>query len=239
MTGRLAAALAAGALFVVQLTPSMTPMQEQPSLPQATPFVIVAMGDSTTAGTPLFKSSIEDPPDGSGDPTSAYAYWLVHAHPEWRLRNRGVNGERSDEIAARFERDAITDRPHVVVLIAGVNDVYQGRPVEHVTTELRGMYDRAREAGIPVVAGSIVPFNTATAEQNAKMHEINEWIKAQAKRDPNLSFVDTRKAVAAKDNPDKLASSGDNLHPDIAGYRKMAEAIEVVLVRVLKAGSAA
>jgi len=46
------------------------------------PVVIVAMGDSTTAGTPAFKSPIEAPPDGSGNEQSQYAYWLVDQHRE-------------------------------------------------------------------------------------------------------------------------------------------------------------
>jgi hypothetical protein len=55
--------------------------------------------------------------------------------------------------------------------------VYQGRPVDHVTTQLDGIYRRALGLGIRVVAGSIVPYNTATADQNARMHAINDWIK--------------------------------------------------------------
>ena len=55
---------------------------------------IVALGDSTTAGTPLFKSPIEAPPDGRGDERSQFAYWLMQRQPEWRVLNRGVNGER-------------------------------------------------------------------------------------------------------------------------------------------------
>ena len=98
---------------------------------------IVAMGDSTTAGTPGWKSPIEAPPGGAGDETSQYAYWLMKAHPEWEVLNRGVNGERSDQILARFDRDVIAEKPAAVVIIAGVNDVYQGRPAEVVTANLR------------------------------------------------------------------------------------------------------
>jgi RNA polymerase sigma factor (sigma-70 family) len=54
-------------------------------------------------------------------------------------------------------------------IIAGVNDVYQGRSADSVTAQLRAMYDRAKAAHIPVIAGSIVPYNTATPEQNARM----------------------------------------------------------------------
>jgi len=187
--------------------------------------LIVALGDSTTAGTPLFKSPIEAPPSGEGDERSQFAYWLTQAHPDWRVLNRGVNGERSDQIAARFDRDVVAHAPRLVVIIAGVNDVYQGLPPERVTRELRAMYDRARDAGIPVVAGSIVPYNTATPDQNARMHAINAWIAGEATRDPNVTFADTRRAAAAPDDLDRLASSPDELHPDVDGYRRMAECL--------------
>jgi lysophospholipase L1-like esterase len=195
---------------------------------------IVALGDSTTAGTPGFLSPIEAPPNGRGDRTSQYAYWLVQAHPEWEVLNRGVNGERSDQIAARFARDVIDVPPAAVIIIAGVNDVYQGRDVEHVTAELRTMYDRAAHAGIRVVAGSIAPYNTATPDQNDRMHRINDWVRQQVRTDPAVAFVDTRAAVAASGNPDRLAESPDGLHPSPQGYRLMADAIQPVLEGVLR-----
>ncbi len=194
---------------------------------------IVAMGDSTTAGTPGWKSRIEAPPAGSGDETSQYAYWLMRAEPAWEVINQGVNGERSDQILARFERDVIAEKPAAVVIIAGVNDVYQGRPVEHVVEGLRTMYDRGRRMNIPVVAGTIVPYNTATPEQNARMHEINAWIRDTAGKDPAIAFVDTRAAAAAPGNIDRLFESPDELHPSAAGYRRMADAILPVLRSVL------
>lgn len=194
---------------------------------------IVAMGDSTTAGTPGFLSPLEAPPVGRGDETSQYAYWLARAHPEWEVMNRGVNGERSDQVRARFERDVIDAKPHAAVVIAGVNDVYQGRRARDVTEQLRWMYDRARAARIPVVAGSIMPYNTATADQNARMRQINEWIRKQA-ADPVLTFVDTRAAVAAPGRPDVLTDTPDGLHPSPAGYRAVAEALRPALERLLR-----
>src|SRR5262245_13595951 len=155
--------------------------------------LIVALGDSTTAGTPGFLSPIEAPPDGKGDVTSQYAYWLMQWHKDWTVLNRGVNGERCDQIAARVDRDVLADKPDVVVIIAGVNDVYQGRPTDHVKTQLAALYARARDAKIRVVAGTIIPYNTATPAQNAAMHEINVWIRLEAER-LKMSYVDTRAA---------------------------------------------
>jgi len=197
---------------------------------------IVCLGDSTTAGTPLFKSPIEAPPDGDGDERSQFAYWLRRAHPDWTVLNRGVNGERSDEIAARFDRDVLAHAPSVLVIIAGVNDVYQGRDVTHVQSQLAAMYARARAASIPVVAGAIVPSNTATHEQNARMTAINAWISEEAHRNTHLRFVDTRSAVASPDDPHRLAGSPDGLHPDIDGYRRMAEALAPAIEQALTAG---
>lgn len=189
----------------------------------------MAMGDSTTAGTPGWKSRIEAPPAGAGDETSQYAWWLMHDERDWQVLNHGVNGERSDEIAARFERDVIDHRPSEVVLIAGVNDVYQGREAQHVIDRLAEMYRRAAEQKIVVIAGTIVPYNTATAEQNRRMREINEWIRKRAAEDDNVTFADTRAAVAAPGDPDQLFESPDGLHPSPGGYRRMAEVIRSAL----------
>ena len=219
-------------IFSVTAVTSLTLKHRSPLMPHTTTR-IVAMGDSTTAGTPGWKSPLEAPPAGAGDETSQYAYWLMLAHPEWEVLNRGVNGERSDEIRGRFERDVVEAKPAVVVIIAGVNDVYQGRPAAHVIEQLRSMYSRAAEAGIRVVAGTIIPYNTATRDHDARMREINDWIRQHAGTVSGVAFVDTRAAAAAADNPDRLFESPDQLHPSAAGYRRMADAIRMVLERML------
>lgn len=212
-------------------------MSHQPAISHdtmQTPVVtIVALGDSTTAGTPAHQSPVEAPPGGSGNVESQYAHWLMQAHPDWRVLNRGVNGERSDQIRARFARDAVQPRPAVVVIIAGVNDVYQGRSAESVEQELEAMYDAARAVNIAVVAGSIIPFNAATADQNARMRLVNDWIRGYAAGHAGVVFCDTRAAVAAPGQPDRLVSSSDDLHPSPEGYRKMADALEPAITIAL------
>jgi lysophospholipase L1-like esterase len=191
---------------------------------------IVAIGDSTTAGTPGFESPLEAPPNGSGDVESQYVYWLMQAHDDWRVLNRGINGQRSDEIRARFQRDAIDERPDVVVIIAGVNDVYQGGSAAAVANELELMYTAARDARIVVVAGSIVPYDTAGAGENAQMRAVNAWIRSYAAAHPDdVVFCDTRAAVAAPGQPDRLLSSPDGLHPSPDGYRRMAGALDAAI----------
>jgi acyl-CoA thioesterase I len=194
---------------------------------------VIALGDSTTAGTPAFKSPIEAPPSGAGDVRSQWAYWLMQTHPDWRVLNRGVNGERTDQIRARFAHDVAAAGPDLVVIIGGVNDVYQGRSPEAAERELELMYDAARAARIPVIAGSVIPFDVATPEQNARMHALNQWIRNYAASHKDVVFCDTRAAVAAPGDADRLASSPDGLHPTVDGYKLMADALEPVIRSVL------
>jgi lysophospholipase L1-like esterase len=194
---------------------------------------IVALGDSTTAGTPGFLSPLEAPPDGDGDITSQFAYWLARTHPEWRVLNRGINGQRSDEIRARFERDVVAAGADAVIVIAGVNDIYQGRPAESVERELASIYEAALARRMALVAGTIVPYNTAGGDENARMRAVNDWIRQYAARHPEVVFCDTRSAVAASGAPDRLESSPDGLHPSPDGYRRMALALEPAVVRAL------
>jgi lysophospholipase L1-like esterase len=197
--------------------------------------IVVCLCDSTTAGTPGFKSPLEAPPDGEGDVESQYAFWLTKAHPDWCVLNRGVNGERSDQIRARFARDVVGAAVDLVVIIAGVNDIYQGLSAEHVEAELEAMFDAARSAPrpIPIVAGTIMPFNTATGEQNRRMHAVNDWLRRYATKHPDVAFCDTRLAVSSALDLDRLQSSPDGLHPSPDGYRRAALALEPVICEAL------
>jgi lysophospholipase L1-like esterase len=195
---------------------------------------IVALGDSTTAGTPGYRSALEAPPNGSGNVESQYAYWLMRSHRDWQVLNRGVNGERSDQIRERVRRDVVDAHPAVVVVIAGVNDIYQGRSAESVERELQAIYSAARAEKIAIVAGTIVPFNVATADQNARMREVNDWIRTYAAaHEADVVFCDTRAAVAAPGQPDRLLSSPDDLHPSPDGYKRMAAALEPAISRAI------
>lgn len=191
---------------------------------------IVGLGDSTTAGTPGFLSPIEAPPNGRGNIESQYAYWITKKHVGWTALNRGVNGERSDQILARFERDVLEEKPEYVIILAGVNDVYQGYPTSFVKNNLLKMYRMAKEAGIRVVAATILPYNTASPKASAAIAELNTWIHSTSK-ELGILFCDTHGAVANPKDSTRLRGSPDELHPDINGYKSMGEALEKVIAR--------
>src|SRR5205814_9863249 len=133
--------------------------------------VIVGLGDSTTAGTPAFRSPLEAPPHGDGNSESQYAYWMMQAHPEWTVLNRGINGQTAAQIRARFDRDVRQARPSYAIILAGVNDIFSGSEAESVERELAAMYADALDAAIVPVAASVLPYDRATPRATAARSE--------------------------------------------------------------------
>ncbi len=185
---------------------------------------IVGIGDSTTAGTPNFLSPLEYPPNGKGDSESQYSYRMMKLHPEWRVLNRGINGERSDQIRVRFQRDVLAAKPDYAIILAGVNDVYQGFLPDQVKQNLNLMYASVLLEGIMPLAATILPYNTMSRQAYSSIIGLNEWIKTTA-RQVKFPFCDTYTAVVDPDHPGKLRGSPDGLHPDVSGYRSMGEAL--------------
>ncbi|MDE2141595.1 MAG: hypothetical protein KGJ84_04195 [Elusimicrobia bacterium] len=193
--------------IVLLLMAASLPLSAAPA-----PALVVALGDSTTAGTPAFRSPLEAPPDGRGDAQSQYAYWLM----------------RADEIRARFPRDVEAVHPRFVLILAGVNDVYQDRPLADAEGDLLWMYRRAKALGIIPVAASVLPFTRATPAQNRRLAELNAWIRDAAARE-KIPFCDSARAVGDPKDPRRLKGSPDGLHPDVAGYRALGEAFAKTL----------
>ncbi|HTL70212.1 MAG TPA: GDSL-type esterase/lipase family protein [Candidatus Eisenbacteria bacterium] len=195
--------------------------------------VILALGDSTTAGTPFFSSPAEAPPDGRGDPRGQYAYWIEKARPQWRVVNLGVNGERTDQIRRRLGPALDAWKPRALVLLGGVNDLYQDYPAEHPRENLEAMYREASSRGVEVVACTILPYDGQGQLVRERMQETNRWIEAYS-REHGLGFCDTAGAAADPADPSRLGGSPDGLHPDIEHYRRMGEALIPAIEAVLR-----
>lgn len=187
-------------------------------------FRIIALGDSTTAGTPLFLSPIENPPNGSGEVKNQYTYWIQQQHPDWEVLNAGVNAERIDQIAKRLQRDVFSKNPDLIIFMAGVNDVYQGESEKVIYQRLSEVYQSIHEKNIPFIACSILPYNSANAKTLHKIQTINQWIRENAPKWGG-AFCDTYQAVEHPSNEGKLIATSDGLHPDIQAHQLLAQTL--------------
>jgi lysophospholipase L1-like esterase len=60
---------------------------------------------------------------------------------------------------------------------------------------------------------------------------VNDWLREYAGQHPEVAYCDTRAAVSAPSDPNRLLSSPDDLHPSAEGYKRAAQALEPVIVR--------
>ena len=183
---------------------------------------IVGLGASMTAGTPGFFSPRERPPAGEGNPESQYAYWMMKKHPEWEVLNRGMRGQRTDQILMRFGYDVLDNHPHWVILLAGTNDLYQGRSIVTALENLKEMIRRANEAGIRTAVCTLPPLGLGSAEVKRAILNYNESIRREAARRGAI-LCDVYPLMENPRRQGFLESSPDDVHPDPAGYRKLGE----------------
>lgn len=106
---------------------------------------IVAIGSSSTAG------------DGASSPRHAYPAQLaaelarLWPHAKLEVLNRGIGGERTRHMLARFDRDVLAEKPDLVIWQVGTNESLAGGPIPTMTALIHEGIDRLRRAGIEVV----------------------------------------------------------------------------------------
>jgi lysophospholipase L1-like esterase len=179
--------------------------------------VVAALGDSITAGSPLW-----DPAAESGDPTSQYEYWAAMKDPTLEFRNCGVYGERTDEIAARLKRCA--DGADVLIVQGGINDIAQGGSVERAAENLLGMVQAGKSRGLRVALAELLPWNNGYPGADPEIRRLNELIEGiGASEDvPVLPFYAT---LEDDEQPGRMRErwTDDGDHPSIEGYRRLGE----------------
>ncbi|MFY9299578.1 MAG: alpha/beta fold hydrolase, partial [Candidatus Nitrosotenuis sp.] len=117
---------------------------------------------------------------------------------------------------------------HAVIVLAGVNDLYQGYSPDWVKRHLSAIYERALQENIRVIACTILPYNGSGPAVTARMREVNDWIRSTSAQQ-GLGFCDLFRLLEDPKQPGNLISTADGLHPDPEGYRRMGEALADVL----------
>jgi len=182
--------------------------------------VVACLGDSITAGSPLWDpdAAVRARIGDQLDERSQWEWWAARQDGRLELRNHGVYGERTDQIAARLA--AAASGAHVLIVQGGINDVAQHAPVEQAGRNLRAMLERGRELGLAVAVADVLPWNNGDARAARDIVRLNELIHALGA--PVLPFHAT---LVDPERPLRMRAecTDDGAHPSIEGHRLLGE----------------
>lgn len=195
--GKIFAGLALAAVGALSVTWRMTRDDEIPRRPIDRSTVVV-LGDSITEG---------------GD-------WS-HLLPEQEVANRGYSGFTTAQLVA-VSQDVARSKPAVVYLLAGTNDIRDGRSPEWSERHLERILDHFRQAApeTTVVVQTVLPRSDAVDE----VTRLNDTIVALA-ASRNLPLLDLHPIFDDGNGGLRPAETTDGIHLTDVGYEKWAEVI--------------
>jgi lysophospholipase L1-like esterase len=216
---------------------------------------IIAFGDSITDGA-------RSMPDANHRWPDHLATRLLSQGITMGVLNAGIGGNRvlneapvpvgADVRAvgaginalARFEHHVLSlpGATHVIVL-EGINDIGNARAnptpsASDLIAAHKQLIEQAHARGLKTIGATLTPFWGAayyTEVGEAKRQAVNEWIRTSHAYD---GVIDFDKATRDPADPKKFLErydSCDYLHPSDAGYKAMADAIDLSLFKTARA----
>ncbi len=195
---------------------------------------IVAFGDSITDGATSTPGTNRSWPSVLAERLQANT-----ATRDLAVVNLGISGNRvlSDgagvSALARFDRDVLSQGgARWLMILEGINDI-NGRAQNPITADdlivaMKQMIERAHTHGIKVIGCTLTPAGAGTGPGEEMRAAVNDFIRKGGAFDAVVDFE------AAVRDPDSAApqfkpafNNGDRLHPNDAGYKAMADAIDL------------
>ncbi len=168
---------------------------------------------------------------------------LAEAFPDKPYVNRGIGAQVTAQMLVRFEQDVVALKPAAVVILGGTNDVsgfLQIETPETILANITAMADIADARGIQVVLCALLPVNNYGKDRDymtrerppATLRAINDRLRALASA-RDYAFADYAAAVVDERGLLTDAYTGDGLHPNAAGYARMAPVVRAAIAEAL------
>jgi lysophospholipase L1-like esterase len=189
----------------------------------------LAFGDSITAGVVATFNPAGSPPyllrsltDTSYPSVLQQLLRQRYSTQTVTVLNEGKGGERAVDGVGRAFSVFNANRPEVVLIMDGYNDLGIGEAgIEPAISAINDMVKDARFRGARVFVATLTPppVNVNRGISNTTIVRFNDRLKAMA-RGENAVLVDVYAAFAPDPN---RYNSDDGRHPNEAGYRLIAE----------------
>ena len=205
---------------------------------------VVTLGDSQTNGTNSTLGADNRYPD-------ALARRIVAAGLPLTVANAGIDGNRllhdhwGPSTLVRLKRDVLSV-PNVeyVILLQGINDIYAPYYLRRdrelvssarIISAYRKVISRLHAKGISIAICTLLPNSGAdrfykgyhSAAGEHERQQVNAWIRRQTLTN---AVFDYDVAIRDPAHPERMLDafdSGDHLHPNDAGYKRIASTVNL------------
>ena len=155
---------------------------------------------------------------------------------------RGISGQTTEQMLARFRQDVVALNPDVVVILAGINDIAQNNGEisnVNILENIAAMCDIACANNIKPVLCSILPCDYFVWRKDLKpalrVVEMNKLIKEYAQT-KGYAYVDYYSVMATSEGALKSEYTKDRCHPTKEGYKVMQPIVQNSLNLILNKG---
>ena len=153
--------------------------------------------------------------------------------------NRGISGQTTPQMLARFRADVINLKPSIVIILAGTNDIAENNDPstpEMILNNIISMAELAKYNGIKVILCSVLPaldyYWRPGLKPVEKIARLNRVIKKYA-AETGCGYIDYYSSMADEQKGLKKELTSDGIHPNETGYKIMAPLTEDAIQKAL------
>lgn len=154
--------------------------------------------------------------------------------------NHGIGGQNTQQVKDRWNRDVLAQvdnalhpvqtlsrKPVFVVLVAGINDIFQSVASATIIANLKWMIDSAITNNIYPIVFNIGPHALMDSAKLAEVKKVNKWLGFYESQTPKMKLIDFYGYAndTANEGTPKSGVFTDSVHPAKETYQRLAQLI--------------
>lgn len=173
---------------------------------------------------------------GYGVPaTQGWVSLVAEKLPQAQITNRGISGDTTGGMLARFQQDIVAHRPQFLHIMGGLNDIAFGAPTGQVQANLKALCHQAEFYGIvPILGLCPLPYANQVEQKKAdflqfdriqrEMQHLFQWLTdLNALTDNKLLIINYDQELNERYGAERTHFYTDGIHLNAQGNQAMAE----------------
>ena len=155
--------------------------------------------------------------------------------------NRGISSEKTAGMLARLEKEIIPLHAKHLIMLMGINDIFDGIKPEEIANHIEEMIVIMKEKSpeTQLILQAIYPINEQDRDSfyeklmmkgngNESVQKTNKLLEALAKKH-DITFININSLLSDENGNLKHAYAYDGLHPNASGYRIISDEIKKLI----------